>query len=742
MLSTQANSQASVAFPTTTPMKTWTGVQGGKYHLVQTMDQFQKFIGLLKAQTVVAVDTETSGLDWVRDHVCGLVFGWGIEHNYYLPIAHQTEEPQLDIEQIRASLQEVLGNLKVQKIFWNEVFDRHFLRKCGLEVKGACFDGVCILHLLDEEGEKGLKEVACRYIDRRCDAWEKAVDKWRDTEAKRRRSAFGDLLKNTLSDKRMEIEQEFNAKHPMAGLVLTKAQITAKLKDIVKKRLANHPWANVKKAAITYDMVPLDILAPYAAADVHYTLMLWKQFFKPVMEHHQLRELLKNEIQLSDLIFNVEEHGVKVDIPYLRSLEPVFLKAMDEAKEEIYAAVGYRFNIESNEELIVALRKAGCHLTKLTKKGKENQQAGKEVSAKEFSVDNEVLEFLASTYDFAAKIQAFREKRKLLTTYCHRIIELVDERHYLHSRFNANVATGRMSSSEPNVQNIPGKNLDIRRAFTVPEEIGEEGFGSDDFVFVFADYSQVELRLTAHWSQDPTLLAAYSPLAPGWIGKEQDVHTITLADVVLMRPLEEVQAILKDKNHPEAAEFKWRRNIAKRVNFGIIYGAGPGAIQRQVSSPKRPVGKDECAKYIGKYFEKYQGVKQWIDVSHLQMRRSGYLQNSFGRYRRLHDSKSKEKWKRERAERQGVNFLIQGDAADLFKHAAVRVFNFLKQQKAKTRIVNFVHDEIQFYWHKSEFHLMAPVKKLMEDFPQFRVPIVVEFAWSKRDWASKQEIKH
>jgi DNA polymerase I-like protein with 3'-5' exonuclease and polymerase domains len=122
------------------------------------------------------------------------------------------------------------------------------------------------------------------------------------------------------------------------------------------------------------------------------------------------------------------------------------------------------------------------------------------------------------------------------------------------------------------------------------------------------------------------------------------------------------------------------------------------------------------------------------------MHRDGYLQNTFGRYRRLPLSASTERWERERAARQGVNFKIQGDAADLFKHAVVRVRNFLKAQKAKTRIVNFVHDEIQFYWHKSEFPLLGEVRRLMEDFPQFDVPIRAEFSWATRDWASKKEI--
>jgi DNA polymerase I-like protein with 3'-5' exonuclease and polymerase domains len=1008
---------------TLTPMRTWTGVQGGKYHLVQTMDQFQRFIGLLKQQRLIAVDTETSGLDWVREHICGFVFGWGVEHNYYLPVGHVTSEPQLALDDIRGPLAQVLENPGIQKIFWNEIFDRHFLRTAGLEVRGTCYDGVVLVHLLDEESDKRLKDCAVRYVDKHADKWEKAVERWRVDEANRRRVGFSQLLISTLADKRAEIETEFQKRFPAAQLQLTKTQITQNLKKIVKERLADHPWADAKKDDITYDQVPLETLAPYAAADAHYTLLLFKMLYPTVMQHDDLRALLKNEIQLSYTLFEIEDHGVKIDVPYLKSLEPKFAALISEAEQEIHTAVGYPFNINSNEELIRALRTAGVQLLKLTKKGQEKVRKGETPLETEYSVDKEVLEHLAATHEFAAKIQDYRTKQKLLNTYVRNIVDVVDSAHFLHSTFNPNVSTGRMSSREPNIQNIPGKDLDIRRAFTVPEEIGHEGAGSDEFVFVFADYclaegtlvdtpkgptpiealrtgdlvftynhdtarpdcskicavkftgtlptlvvmldngervrctpnhrwlladgteclakdlkpdtrllplrrgeaaqkkyetlysrsnreyvythkvvaaasravdvgvlmnvvhhvdenhlnndpdnlefvsdighkrlhgqasarrqwqdpvvrarmsagisrskagkhvgvgnpnygklkgapkpcaacnrefyrppshearycskacydasrrgesdlnhrvvavdfdglcvptfdievardhnfalacgvfvhnSQVELRLTAHWSQDPTLVAAYSPDAPGWIGTEQDVHTITLANVVLRQPLDVVIAILKDAAHPRYVEVKWMRNIAKRVNFGIIYGAGPGTIQRQVSTPKRFVEKKDCATYIATYFEKYAQVKQWIDLTTLQMQRYGCLKNSFGRYRRLPKGRSEHRWERERAARQGVNFLIQGDAADLFKHAAVRVRNFLHAQSAKTRLVNFVHDEIQFYWHKSELHLMKPVKALMEDF-DFRVPIIVDFAWSQRDWASKKELKH
>jgi DNA polymerase-1 len=184
--------------------------------------------------------------------------------------------------------------------------------------------------------------------------------------------------------------------------------------------------------------------------------------------------------------------------------------------------------------------------------------------------------------------------------------------------------------------------------------------------------------------------------------------------------------------------YDFLRNIAKRVNFGIIYGAGPGAIQRQVSTPERPVSEEQCSEYIQKYFHKYRGVQNWINLSHGFLKRHEYVQNAFGRYRRFPGLKQLQYWEQDRAARQAVNFLIQGSAADLFKTAATRVWDILDGKK--TRLVNFVHDELQFYWHKSELGLLKDVKEAMEDF-EFDVPIIAEVSYASRDWSQKKELK-
>ena len=719
-------------------MKRFDGVKGGVYHLVQTMDQFWEFHRELKRQSVIAIDTETSGFDWNRTHVCGIVVGWGAEFNFYLPVAHQCGELQLSLDAIREPLREVFEDPDVAKVFWNEKFDRHFLRSAGLEVRGVRHDGVVLTHLLDENAEKALKKMSQKHISRAADKWEKDVAEWRTNEAKRRRKKFGQMVKDALALRRQELEERLEKETPFLKFSgLTKAQITAKLKKMLVDEMQSHPLARNKKDDVSYDYIPLDIITPYACADVHYTLLLYKQLVLQVAGHDDLRRLYVNEMQLSDLLFEVEHRGIKIDVPYLNELEPKFRKEIADLEQEIYQEVGHEFNLGSNQQLVEALLKAGVRLTKLTNKGKEQVQNKLPLEPKHYCVDNETLTYLAVQFDFAKKIQDYRKKCKLLNTYVVKIRDMVDEDWFLHSTFNANVTTGRMSSREPNVQNIPARQLDIRRAFTIPERRGFEHNDplADEWVYVSIDYSQVELRLTAHHSKDYTLLDAYP-----FNGPAKDVHSITCAEAVMGITLDEFMAVYGDENNPLFKDYKWFRNLAKRVNFGIIYGAGAAAIQRQVSSPERHVSREECQDYISKYFMKYPGVKEWIDRTTRTLSRDGYLQNSFGRFRRLPDSQSHENWKRERAGRQGVNFLIQGDAADLFKHAAVKVDKFLQEQNAKTSIVNFVHDEIQFYWHKDELNLIHPVKTVMEDFPEFEVPIRVDIEVSPRDWAAGKEI--
>lgn len=706
----------------------FTGIQNARYFLIQTVSQFREFLELAKKQRIICLDTETSGLSW-HDTACGIVVGWGIEHNYYLPIDHKTGEKQLNIEDIREGLQELFGDTNKVWIFANAKFDLHKLRKCGLEVLGVCHDIVIEATLLDENEDHGVKELACMYIDPNADKFEKIITEWRVAESKRRRKEFSDKLKARVADIIETVQGKLSKEE--------KAKHRERAKEIAKQELADHVCAKNKKEDVTYDYIPLELMTPYACADVHYTFLLWKKFILELAKWSDLKKLYVNEMALMHLLREMEHNGMKVNIPYLTKLEPEFDEEINRLEKEIYSSIGYEFNIGSNDQLIEAFKKVGIQLTKLSKGTKEKMRKGEDVDPK-FSVDKEVLEFLAARYPVAELVQKYRTLEKLKSTYIVSLRALVDSNHFVHTNTNQNVRTGRLSMKAPNLENIPNSNKSIRKAFIVP---------SDEFLLVCFDFSQIELRLTADRSQDRTLLSCYP-----FQGQGQDVHTLTLAEVVLNKPLDVVKAMKADKNghiaNPQRGEscdcqsclYDFFRNIAKRVNFGIIYGAGPEAIQRQVSKPTRLVTKEECEEYILKYFRKYPGVKEWIMATQHFMKKNGYVQNTFGRYRRLQITRDLRRWQIERMCRQGVNFLIQGEAADLFKVVAVRIDNILKRENARTRLVNLVHDELQFYWHKEELYLLKEVKAAMEDF-NYSVPIVAEIAYSATDWGSKKELK-
>lgn len=716
------------------PLKVAEGVCGGKYHLVATIDEFDYVFAEAMKQSHIAVDTETTGLNWTKSKICGFVLGWGADSNFYFPIRHTTNEKQLPASYVIPKMKELLGRTDTHKFFINGKYDRHMLRNDGIEVGGVSHDGVVLSFLLDENSDHSLKGLAKIHIHKDAAKWDKELDKWRTEEARRRRAAYGVVVKDKIAELRKDDDVLAMIEDRVAAIKLTgkRGSVAVELRKHAKEILHDHPFANAKKKDVTYADVPVSLMFQYACADTHYTWVLCRKFLAQVAADPDLRALYMTEAKLASILLDVETTGLKIDIPYLESAGPKLDTEIERFAESIFSDVGYRFNIDSDADLVTAFKKEGVTLTKLTKKSQELQQKGALLSDLKYSVDAEVLETLASKYDFARAILDYRSSRKLRRTYVDGILDLVDEEGYLHSNFNQNVSTGRMSSSAPNVQNIPSRDRTIRRSFIVPD---------DDYVFVFIDYSQIELRLTAHYSQDPSLLACYP-----FEGKGTDVHSLTTAEVVMDVAYDLVLEMAQDKDgHDDMSPLcvcqsctvKFFRTIAKRVNFGIVYGAGAKTIQRQVTTPTRPVTEQECKLYIDKYFRKYPNVKRWITETERYVRTHGHVQNSFGRYRRFPNLSSLEFWQQQRAARQAVNFLIQGTAADLFKEAITRVWVLLKGKK--TKLVNFVHDEMQFYWHKSELGLLKEVKHAMEDF-DFDVPIIAEVAYSKTDWASKKEL--
>lgn len=737
-------------------MKCWEGVKGGRYYLVDTLDKFKEFMEMAEKQPALAIDTETSGLDWVKARACGIVVGWGVAHNYYLPIDHKnyltglpTTDPQLDIEDIREDLSRLFTNKDTVKIFWNAKFDLHALRMIGLEVSGVIHDGLISSFLLDENVDHSLKGMSRKFVDRKADQWERQIDLWRSQEAKRRRSEMTAMIKMKVAEYKADpklvaaahkianeqfIQLDLTGQPPANVKRKKTSLINAAHKEHAKEALKDHYYNRNKKDQISYDLIPIEDMVPYACADVHYTWLLHKHFFQALLEDPSLVKLYINEMQLMRVLFEMEHGGVKINKGYLEKIGPEMIAEVLRAEKEVYEQVGYEFNIGSTPQLIEAVKKAGITLTKYTKTSME--KLAKNLITEEeatYSVDAEVLEELAATYPFAKAVLDYRGLLKLNNTYVDGILDKLDDWEFIHSSFRQNVRTGRMSSSAPNCQNIPNRDKRIKKAFTVPDE---------DHVFVFIDYSQIELRLTAHYSQDPLLLSCYP-----FDGEGRDVHSLTTAGVIMGMEYDAFLEMREDKTEHDPDNplcacnmcvANEKRQIGKTVNFAIIYGAGGATVQRQVSTPQKPVSVEACKGYIRNYMDTYRGVKHWIKRTESEVQRDLCVQNVFGRYRRFPDINHVDDMARFRRLRQASNFLIQGSAADLFKYALVRVAKMI--EGTGIRVVNVVHDDIQFYFPKNKLHLLKYVVEAMEDF-SFDVPIVADVEFSLDNWGNKKELK-
>jgi DNA polymerase I-like protein with 3'-5' exonuclease and polymerase domains/endogenous inhibitor of DNA gyrase (YacG/DUF329 family) len=255
---------------------------------------------------------------------------------------------------------------------------------------------------------------------------------------------------------------------------------------------------------------------------------------------------------------------------------------------------------------------------------------------------------------------------------------------------------------------------------------------------VFTCNSQMEIRMTAHYSRDPVLLDVFNIT-------HQDVHLRTMCEVWGEYTYDEGLIILHDESHPDHNHLSEMRKIAKITNFLIIYGGGPSNLASNISTPKKQYTEAECRRFIQSYFERLKGVRRWITRTKMALRETGWVQNYFGRYRRfpelaslLKRASGSTKWMVERCERQAVNFLIQGTCADLFKIAMVRANSVLKD--ARSAVIMPIHDELVFYWHVDEFKHLSEVKAKMEDF-NFEVPMTVDVSYSSTTWAEKRELK-
>ena len=385
---------------------------------------------------------------------------------------------------------------------------------------------------------------------------------------------------------------------------------------------------------------------------------------------------------LVQVLLRMEQVGVRIDPSVLAEMSTRLAVEIDDLAERVYDQSGHRFNINSPKQLGDVLFNRML-LPKPMKYGK-----GKVVSTAQ-----DVLEELAEHHTVPALVLEYRQLAKLKSTYLDSLPQLADSEGRVHTTFNqVGTATGRLSSTNPNLQNIP-----IRTA--VGREIRAAFVAAPGNLLMSADYSQIELRLMAHFSQDPLLLNAYRT--------GQDIHTLTAAEVFGVDP---------------ATMSKETRNRAKAVNFGIVYGISPFGLAAQLNIPQ-----SEAKLYIETYFERYAGVRRFIDALLDGVRREGAVRTYFGRVRPIPDIQSRNPNMRGFAERTAVNTPLQGTAADLIKLAMIKIDAAITARKLRSRMTLQVHDELLFDVIPDEAEeLEQLVQQEMEHVAEFDVPIVAD----------------
>ena len=428
--------------------------------------------------------------------------------------------------------------------------------------------------------------------------------------------------------------------------------------------------------------VGLEEACAYSCEDVYGALFLWQEY-EPVLAELGLDALfLEVETPLIPILAEMELAGIVVSGKALDLLAEEFQEELARLEEEIYGLAGYSFNIQSPKQLAQLLfEELGLPHGRKTKTG--------------YSTDIKVLEKLAAKHEIPAKIIRYRNLAKLQSTYVKKLKTLIDPATgRVHTSFNQTVtATGRLSSSNPNLQNIPIRTEEgnrIRQAF-IPGK---------DLIFLSADYSQIDLRVLAHYSQDPALLHAFR--------HGEDIHARTAAELFGVSPL-----LLT----PEM------RRVAKSINFGIVYGMSSFGLSAQLN-----ISRKEASDFIDKYFRLYGGVKEFMEKIVEQARIDGYVTTLLKRRRMLPEILVKNKTRREFSERTAINTPIQGTAADVIKLAMIKVADALREEGLAARLLLQIHDELVFELPEAE---LAPtrelVKSAMESAMELDVPLVVNF---------------
>ena len=588
------------------------------YQTVLTEADFDIWIDKIKAAELVAVDTETTSLDYMRAQLVGISLAVAPGEAAYIPFGHDYlgAPEQLSQEFVLEKIKPLLEDASIAKVGQNLKYDMSVLAQHGIDLRGVAFDTMLESYVLDSVATRhDMDSLALKYLD----------------------------------------------------------EETIKFSDVAGKGAAQ----------ITFNQVSLEEAGPYASEDADITLRLHNQLWPQVSAEATLTKVFDEiELPLIPVLSRIERTGALVDDTLLFQQSQELSERLAELETQAWDLAGQQFNLASPKQLgEILFEKLEIPILKKTAKGAP-------------STKEEVLQELALDYPLPKVILEHRGLAKLKSTYTDKLPVMINPvTGRIHTSYHqAGTATGRLSSSDPNLQNIPIRTAEGRR-------VRQAFIAKPRCVLVAADYSQVELRIMAHLSEDPSLLAAFNA--------GQDIHRATAAEVFAVEP--------------EAVTTEQRRS-AKAINFGLIYGMSAFGLARQLG-----INRKQAAEYIELYFARYPGVQNYMNNIRYTAAENGFVETFFGRRLYLPEINSRNGMRRQAAERTAINAPMQGTAADIIKRAMISVDDWLQSSELQSRMIMQVHDELVLEVPESELEVVKQgLIERMESAAELLVPLLVD----------------
>ena len=590
----------------------------GDYQTVLKQSAFKTWLKKIDRAALVAVDTETTSLNYMQAEIVGISLAVKTGEAAYIPLGHDYPgaPDQLPRGEVLAALKDFLEDPDKKKVGHHLKYDAHIFARYGIDLRGMQFDSMLESYVLNS--------VATRH----------------------------DM--DSVARKYLHIS-------------------TIHYEDVAGKGAKQ----------LTFNQIDLEQASPYAAEDADIALQLHEYLWGELRKTKSLERLYEEiEQPLVPVLLDMEETGVLIDPKMLKTQSGELAKKMAKLEQEAHDLAGSPFNLGSPKQLQqILFEDLGLPVVRKTPKGQP-------------STAEDVLQELADEYELPQVILEYRTVSKLKSTYTDKLPEQISpDTGRVHTSYHQAVtATGRLSSTDPNLQNIPIRTPEgrrIRQAFIAPT----------GFVLLAADYSQIELRIMAHLSGDKGLLNAFAA--------ELDIHKATAAEVFGLDP-DEVTA-----DH---------RRSAKVINFGLMYGMSAFGLAKQLG-----ITRGEAQEYVDLYFERYPGVKAYMDGIRAQAHDLGYVETVFGRRLYLPEINDRNAQRRQYAERSAINAPMQGTAADIIKIAMIAVHKWIKDSGANTRMIMQVHDELVFEVSKDSAEpVRDEIVALMSGAADLAVPLKVD----------------